>query len=63
MTDYRPRTSEELKCIEYMKILLKIDTDALFRILQIMKLEIYKEEAKKQTEIVIKKAMEDKNAK
>jgi hypothetical protein len=58
MTDYRPRTSEELKCIEYMKILLKIDTDALFRILQIMKLEIYKEEAKKQAEVVIKKAME-----
>ena len=58
MTDYRPRTSEELKCIEYMKILLKIDTDALFRILQIMKLEIYKEESKKQAEVVIKKAME-----
>lgn len=58
MTDYRPSSPEELKCIEYMKILLKVDTDALFRILQIMKLEIYKEEAKKQAEVVIKKAME-----
>jgi hypothetical protein len=60
MTEYRPRTPEELKCIEYMKILLKVDTDALFRILQIMKMEIYKEEAKKQAEVVINKAKENK---
>ena len=60
MTEYRPRSPEELKCIEYMKILLKIDTDALFRILQIMKMEIYKEEAKKQADVAITKAKENK---
>tara|TARA_R110000868_G_scaffold94436_1_gene260503 strand:+ start:93 stop:278 length:186 start_codon:yes stop_codon:yes gene_type:complete len=60
MTDYRARSPEELKCIEYMKILLKVDTDALFRILQVMKMEIYKEEAKKQAAVVINKAKENK---
>lgn len=60
MTEYRPRSPEELKCIEYMKILLQIDTDALFRILQIMKMEIYKEEAKKQADVAITKAKENK---
>ena len=43
-----------------MKILLQIDTDALFRILQIMKMEIYKEEAKKQADVAITKAKENK---
>ena len=60
MTEYKPRSPEELKCIEYMKILLRIDTDALFRILQIMKMEIYKEEAKKQANVAINKAKENK---
>jgi hypothetical protein len=60
MTEYQPRSPEELKCIEYMKILLRIDIDALFRILQIMKMEIYKEEAKKQANVAINTAKENK---
>lgn len=51
------RSPEELKCIEYMKILLATDRDAVFRILQTMKYEIYKEEAKVRATEIIRKVM------
>lgn len=57
MTDPRfaPRSKEELQCLEYMKILLITDKAALFRILQTMKEEIFKAEAKAEANEIIKR--------
>lgn len=57
MTDPRfaPRSKEELQCLEYMKILLVTDRAALFRILQVMKEEIFKAEAKAEADEIIRR--------
>lgn len=49
------RSPEELKCLELMKILLATDKSAVFRILQIMKDEIYKEEARVRADEIIRR--------
>lgn len=57
MTDPRfaPRSDEELRCLEFMKILLITDRAALFRILQVMKEEIFKEEARVEADEIIRR--------
>lgn len=50
---FAPRTVEEVKCLEYMKLLLVSDRAALFRILQVMKAEIFAEEARVEANEII----------
>ncbi len=55
MDDFAPRTVEEVKCLEYMKLLLHSDRAALFRILQLMKAEIFAEEARVEADEIIRR--------